>query len=609
MEENKEKMSEKDSQALSDIAKFVYLQSGNKKTLNDVEEEIGKSYRNMQIKLKEKLAPIINNLIVSRVDPSIINILENEVRDNARKSFYNSILNSDISEINRIQDIVVSESIKSVIPLEYGESIIQDSPSNLSNIEIGELLEKDNSNELQGLEKEKILDTIKLGDGTEIVVIAPEDPIYDFIDEQDLNDEEIIESKQYEIKIAYEKGDLKSIEKTLSSTERGLAFDSVFRFLNTRFDKSNENIKNDDYEDNKSKGVYEVFKLAYEKTKDGTRERQGYIEDAYTIVEKLKFITNVTDPSTSIDKKERDEIIKRFKEIEPKVFAIYEKYPNIIKKLEIYYGELYTNNIGAKLAERKRLSEKEVIDKIIAISKELETQETIDENNSEKMEAQGSKISEENSTNKAYIPQEQDILEDINIQAEKVEKVISQSEKTQHGKVSSTEKQIVSNAEKINKLKGVLSGMFNSGNLKVMENFVLNQLEKQNSDIAPAILEFLDSKEKNENFYTESSVSFRKKIFTAIIDSEVVTEKDFELMGKIDSTISKEILQEMIEQQNQGKLSVKKTNSIVLLGKNVNKDSEKKESLFIADNIITDGVRLIDNKSITGPNTEEGPEL
>lgn len=110
---------------IDDLAKDMYTKdSGNsEKSFDKIKYELEEGYKKLQILIAEKLSPLKQ----LNIDPSIIAMVESQVKSNAKKDFLQTMERFDISEINKVVSDVALNAIKPIIPQEH------DDENNLSN--------------------------------------------------------------------------------------------------------------------------------------------------------------------------------------------------------------------------------------------------------------------------------------------------------------------------------------------------------------------------------------------------------------------------------------------------------------------------------------------
>lgn len=125
----------------------------NNKSQSEIEEQIELGYIKLKSDIKKILNPILQAMIEAKVDGGLITSIEEEIYSGARKTFFNRVIDSDISNMEEISKSVKSESLKQLTPLfKDGEvsfdvsELKQRQPSEYQAV-ISEILkEKDNVN-------------------------------------------------------------------------------------------------------------------------------------------------------------------------------------------------------------------------------------------------------------------------------------------------------------------------------------------------------------------------------------------------------------------------------------------------------------------------------
>lgn len=120
MEENKKDTKEKESEdakAISNVADFVFIQSDGNRSRKEVEDEIEDAYKKLMLKIDEKLKYITQ----LNLDPAVFNNLASKIKGNARKNFFNSVLDFNIDEIDVLINNIAIDAINPVIALEHDE--------------------------------------------------------------------------------------------------------------------------------------------------------------------------------------------------------------------------------------------------------------------------------------------------------------------------------------------------------------------------------------------------------------------------------------------------------------------------------------------------------
>lgn len=111
-----------EEEVLSKIIDVAYVKENENKadtrSKSEIEEEITTAYQKMLKIIDEKLSALRQ----LNIDPAIVSSLTSQVKNNARTDFFNSVLNSDLDEIDKIVNSVALDSIKPILPDEHDES-------------------------------------------------------------------------------------------------------------------------------------------------------------------------------------------------------------------------------------------------------------------------------------------------------------------------------------------------------------------------------------------------------------------------------------------------------------------------------------------------------
>ena len=94
----------------------------NNKSQSEIEEQIEQGYIRLKADINKTLTPILQAMIEAGADGGLVSTLELEIYSDARKTFFSSVINSDISNMEVISQNVQKESLKQLTPLfEEGE--------------------------------------------------------------------------------------------------------------------------------------------------------------------------------------------------------------------------------------------------------------------------------------------------------------------------------------------------------------------------------------------------------------------------------------------------------------------------------------------------------
>lgn len=543
--------------------------------MESIEEEIRKTYKTLEIELKEKMAPIERQLMEAKVDPGVIANMNDEVLSNAQKGFFNKVLNSSIKleDLGEIKDSVKKDAFKFLESVDGKDREGQYAVSK----EVADII-KDYDIELKT--DNKAGDILNLSNGERLIIVEPENGIYRFENEESKQEELKIEEVKAKIrdlfKLAKEHPErigehLKNFFQMLLDTEGGLGIDATLRQLDEEFKKSGSisNFLENDFN-----------RMALEKTIEvldsGEATEKGFTRDNYTLLREMSIISQVlNDKSVDPNSPQIIELKQKLKKVAPEAYALIEKNPNLLEQLEQKYNVTDPQDIAIEIAgSSKSISVEETVSLLNEQVKEFSQNETeMPKNDSYKKEP------EEVSTE---VPEEKSIK--------------------------------VSEEQKAQNLTKTLNGMLKVKGLE----FVQSKIATDISRLEPAqkkiyVKGALDSLRQNSDmadFYTKKNSQSRKEIFMEIINSGILTEESSRQMGEIDENLSKEILQELIDKQNDGTISVDRMKPIMLLGDGLSKS--KSENVLDASktkigNVIVDERALI-NQKINDRKTLEGED-
>ena len=114
---------QKDEDLIKNIASEMNSKDKkNNKSQSEIEEQIEQGYIRLKADINKTLTPILQAMIEAGADGGLVSALELEIYSDARKTFFSSVINSDISNMEVISQNVQKESLKQLTPLfEEGE--------------------------------------------------------------------------------------------------------------------------------------------------------------------------------------------------------------------------------------------------------------------------------------------------------------------------------------------------------------------------------------------------------------------------------------------------------------------------------------------------------
>lgn len=116
-------LAQKDEDLIKNIAgEMNSKDKKNNKSQSEIEEQIEQGYIRLKADINKTLTPILQAMIEAGADGGLVSTLELEIYSDARKTFFSSVINSDISNMEVISQNVQKESLKQLTPLfEEGE--------------------------------------------------------------------------------------------------------------------------------------------------------------------------------------------------------------------------------------------------------------------------------------------------------------------------------------------------------------------------------------------------------------------------------------------------------------------------------------------------------
>lgn len=116
-------LAQKDEDLIKNIAgEMNSKDKKNNKSQSEIEEQIEQGYIRLKADINKTLTPILQAMIEAGADGGLVSALELEIYSDARKTFFSSVINSDLSNMEVISQNVQKESLKQLTPLfEEGE--------------------------------------------------------------------------------------------------------------------------------------------------------------------------------------------------------------------------------------------------------------------------------------------------------------------------------------------------------------------------------------------------------------------------------------------------------------------------------------------------------
>lgn len=110
--ESIKKSAKKDEDVIENIASFVYMNSTDKISYDDVYAQIEEAYALLKQDLKKEMEFIVSAMLEANIDPGLISDMEKEVYSGSRKDFFDQVLYSGVEDIDKIRGSVQETTLK-----------------------------------------------------------------------------------------------------------------------------------------------------------------------------------------------------------------------------------------------------------------------------------------------------------------------------------------------------------------------------------------------------------------------------------------------------------------------------------------------------------------
>lgn len=124
---NDKNLAQKDEDLIKNIAgEMNSKDKKNNKSQSEIEEQIEYGYIKLKSDIKKTLTPIVQAMIEMGVDSGLVAAVESDIYSDARKIFFNRVIDSDINNMEEISKNVQKESLKQLTPLFQDGEVSQD---------------------------------------------------------------------------------------------------------------------------------------------------------------------------------------------------------------------------------------------------------------------------------------------------------------------------------------------------------------------------------------------------------------------------------------------------------------------------------------------------
>ena len=106
------KSAKRDEDVIENIAGFVYMNSTEKTSYDDVFAQIEEAYTLLKQDLKKEMVLIVSAMLEANMDPGLISNMEKEVYSESRKNFFNQVLYAGVEDIDKIRGSVQESTLK-----------------------------------------------------------------------------------------------------------------------------------------------------------------------------------------------------------------------------------------------------------------------------------------------------------------------------------------------------------------------------------------------------------------------------------------------------------------------------------------------------------------
>lgn len=553
MEENNKEVTEKkneDEKAISNVAEFVFLQNKGSKNKKEIEEEIEYGYKKLMIKIDEKLKVFTQ----SNIEPSIINRLTSKVKRDARKNFFNAVLDIDINEIDLLVNNVAIESINPITKIEYDEK----NPLEIIEPNEGMILNY-LRNEKEVTFKDNVLMDF-LNDKDAVKYFNQKGIDFKFENSEDLRLRCSKDEQEEEERIDVLSDSFGEVAKTGNKEEMKKYFsleygtDAVITYFSEKCNIIQEL-------DNKS--LRESFGYALEHLdKD-----ESFQEDQWTMAKKIIMFKNILTYEGEYDE-EIENWKKTIQEKEPELTSIIIENAEFLKDIETTDEFIYMDITSQTLPKEKEA----FLDRLKVKCKEHYNK--IDENkniNSTKIEKTDTKELTDLYSNKENENENENEVIPLEIKQKNLDKTLKQ--------------------------------FIDKKGIKKYLNFIgfnIKNRDKQTQNLFASNLIKSLSEERNMIDFEQGDISSKiQDLFVTCIEDGISEKECIEKIPEINLGISKEVLKQLIKNQNNNYES-KKLNSITLLENNIrqNQKSQTKNGIFEVGDVhdITGDISIVPNK-------------